>query len=839
MRNLTRDEARERAALLQVFSYDVRLDLAQDDATHFGSQVTVRFAGRPGAASFAELDGELLAATLNGDPVGPLAGNRLALHGLAGDNELVVSARCAYSRTGEGLHRYVDPADGEVYLYAQSFLDDAQRIFACFDQPDLKASFRLLVRAPAGWTVVGNARGSGRDGRWTFAPTERISTYLFTVAAGPWHSARSTHDGLDLGLHCRRSLARHLDADAAELFEVTRQCLDFQQDAFGRRYPFGDTYDQLFVPEFNAGAMENPGAVTFSEDFVFRSRVTDDRRRRRAMVLAHEMSHMWFGDLVTMRWWDDLWLNESFAELMGYLSVDRATRFDGAWVDFSTSRKAWGYRADQLPSTHPVQGDVPDNRSALLNFDGISYAKGASVLRQLMATIGEDTFFQGVRTYLDRHAFANSSFADLLVALEAANGRDLATWAQSWLQTSGVSTLRTAVGAAVTIGQEGELRPHRIGVGLYDLDPLGPGAVLRLRSRLDIDISGATTILALDPADRPDLLLPNDGDLTFAKVRFDDRSMAVLLGDLHRLDDPLARALCWAALWDACRDGELGAADFVAAVLAGVDGELDPAVVAVLLDQARTAATLYSADCVALRDALAEASLVAAWGAPAGSDLQLTRVRAFAGVSDGPLQPAVLESLLAGTHVPAGLAVDTELRWSLVQALAVLGRVDEAAIEAELARDDTTTGRLHALTACASRPDPAAKSRAWTSATQDTALSNHERDAVAAGFWQFGQDALLGDYVSRYAAELSTLWATRSPQVAGRLTVRLFPSTVVDPAVLVATAGLLDQAHPAGLRRYVAEQRDDLARALRAREAAALPGGRSTPTGAGWEAQRR
>ncbi|MBW3648757.1 MAG: aminopeptidase N, partial [Actinobacteria bacterium] len=385
MRNLTRDEARERAVLLQVASYDVQLDLTGDDAAHFDSQVTVRFASRPGAASFAELDGELLTATLNGDLVGPLRGNRLALPGLAAHNELVVSARCAYSRTGEGLHHFVDPTDGAGYVYAQSFLDDAQRIFACFDQPDLKASFRLHVDAPPGWTVIGNARGEQQQpGWWTFAPTERISTYLFTVAAGPWHSVRADHDGLELGLHCRRSLAPHLDADAAELFELTAQCLAFQQEAFGRRYPFGDTYDQLFAPEFNAGAMENPGAVTFSEDFVFRSRVTDDKRRRRAMVLAHEMSHMWFGDLVTMRWWDDLWLNESFAELMGFLTVDRATRFDGAWVDFSTSRKAWGYRADQLPSTHPVQGDVADNRSALLNFDGISYAKGASVLRQLM-----------------------------------------------------------------------------------------------------------------------------------------------------------------------------------------------------------------------------------------------------------------------------------------------------------------------------------------------------------------------------------------------------------------------------------------------------------------------
>ena len=822
VRNLTRDQARARAALLDVGSYDVVLDLTGGDAAYFGSEVTVRFAARPGETTFAELDGELLEASLNGSPVGPLDGNRLALPALRADNELVVRARCAFSRTGEGLHRFVDPADGAVYLYAQSFLDDAQRIFACFDQPDLKAVFRLTVDAPAGWTAVGNARGENTDGRWRFAPTERISTYLFTVAAGPWHSVRGSHDGLDLGLHCRRSLAEHLDADAAELLELTAQCLDFQQEQFGRRYPFGDTYDQLFVPEFNAGAMENPGAVSFHEDFIFRSRVTDDRRRRRAMVIAHEMSHMWFGDLVTMRWWDDLWLNESFAELMGFLTVDRATRHTGTWVDFSATRKAWGYRADQLPSTHPVQGDVRDNRSALLNFDGISYAKGASVLRQLMATVGEDAFFTGVRAYLDRHAFANTTFADLLVELERASGRPLGDWARAWLQTSGVSTLRAVVDDTVQVRQEGGLRPHRIGVGLYDLDGSGPGTALRLRSRLDVELDGAVTTLDLDPAARPDLVLPNDGDLSFAKVRFDDRSLATVLGGLRGLADPLARALCWAALWDCCRDAELPAADFVEAVLAGVDGESDPSVVATLLTQARTAATLYTAGGAALRDRLASASWEAAGAAPAGSDLQLTRVQAFAAVAPADRAGALL-GLLDGTGVPTGLVVDTDLRWTLVKALATLGQLDEVAIDAELASDNTAAGALHALTARASRPDPAAKAAAWTAATTDPTLSNHETEAVAAGIWQLGQDELCRDYVDRYAAELPAVWDARTPQVAGELAVRLFPSTVIDPVVLDLTAGLVTKDRPAGLRRYVAEQRDDVARALTARAATHPP----------------
>ena len=813
MKNLTRDEAVTRAALLDVRSYDVALDLT-GGPERFGSVSVVVFSCRePGATTFVELDGQLLTAELNGRPVGPLEGNRLVLTDLQADNLLTVSARCTCSRTGEGLHRFVDPADGEVYLYAQSFLDDAQRIFACFDQPDLKATVSLSVDAPPAWTVVGNARTTARVGnRWEFAPTEPISTYLFTVAAGPWHTVAGAHDGIALGLHCRRSLAPHLDADAAELLEVTAQCLDFQQDRFGRRYPFGDTYDQLFVPEFNAGAMENPGAVTFSEMFVFRSRTTDDKRRQRAMVVAHEMAHMWFGDLVTMRWWDDLWLNESFAELMGYLTVDRATRFQDTWVDFSASRKAWGYRADQLPSTHPVQGDVPDNRSALLNFDGISYAKGASVLRQLMATVGEEVFFTGVRAYVERHAFANTTFADLLAELERASGRDLHDWSRAWLQTSGVSTLRTVVQPEVHVVQESDvLRPHRIGVGAYDR--VGDGLVLR--QRLDVELTGERTAVRVDPL--PDLLLPNDGDLTFAKVRLDDRSLATVLTDLRRLDDPLARALCWAALWDACRDGELPAAAFVGAVLDGVDGEPDPAVVATLLAQARTAATLYAADGVALLDALAEASLQAAHAVPAGSDLQLTRSRAFAAAAQGFTHPAVLRSWLDGCEVPPGLVVDTELRWHLVECLAALGRVDDAAVDAELARDDTSAGRLHALTARAALPTPAAKERAWGQVTGDAGLSNAETDAVAAGFWRTGQDDLLRPWVERYVAELPALWDARTPQVAGTLAQRLFPSTVVEQDVHDRTAPLETGDHPAGLRRYVAEQRDDLRRALVAR----------------------
>jgi len=798
MKNLTREEARQRAALLTVTSYEVHLDLTQDDG--FDSTTTIRFAcATPGASSFVELDAELVEAT--GVRTGAVTGNRLPLLDLSADNVLTVRARCAYSNTGEGLHRVADPADGQTYLWAMSFLDDAQRIFACFDQPDLKAAITLLVDARPGDVVVANARGARDGDRWTFAPTGRMSTYAFTVAAGPWHSVHRTHGAVTLGLHCRASLAGHLDDDAEELLEITGQCFGLQEQLFGRAYPWADTYDQLFVPEFNHGAMENPGAVTFSEDFVFRSRVTDDARRRRAMVIAHEMAHMWFGNLVTMRWWDDLWLNESFAELLGFLTVDRATRFTDTWVDFSATRKAWGYRADQLPSTHPVQGDVADNRSALLNFDGISYAKGASVLRQLMATIGEDAFFTGVRAYLDRHAWGNTAFADLLAELETASGRDLQGWAAAWLQTSGVSTLRVVDGALHADGA----RPHRVGVGLYDRTRRG----LVLRERRELDVVDSTALPAT-----ADLVLPNDGDLTFAKVRFDESSLVTVLWDLRRLADPLARALCWASLWDACRDAELPAADFVGAVLTNVGGEPDPAVVTTLLSQARTAAVLYGA--AGQRDDLAEASATAAWTGP-GGDLQLVHVRALAALAEGAGHALLLEGLLDGRDVPAGLAVDTELRWTLVTALARLGRLDEAAVDAELARDATAAGQRSAATARAALPDPAAKERAWSAAVGDLSLSNAQSHALARGVWQVGQDDLLEPYVDRYVAELPDLWGTRTPEVVGRLTELLFPATLVRQDVLDRTEPLLDARHPAGLRRLVAEQRDDLRRALAAR----------------------
>jgi aminopeptidase N len=808
VKNLSRAEAAQRAAVLRVRSYGVDLDLTGVPAgDRFGTRTRVRFDCLvDGTTTFVEHDvPEWGSAELDGVPLDPatVAGNRLPLPGLsAGPHELVVTATGRCSVTGEGLHRAVDPVDAEVYLYQQSFLDDAQRTFACFDQPDLKAPVTLTVTAPPGWTVLGNARGRRDGDRWVFTPTEPIPPYLFCLAAGPWHGARTEHDGITLGVWCRRSMAAHLEAE--ELFTITRQSLDLQQRLFGRPYPFGDTYDQVFVPGFNNGAMENPGLVTFAEDFLFRSRVTLQQRRLRAAVICHEMAHMWFGDLVTMRWWDDLWLNESFAELLGGLTVDEATGYPGSWPSFAANRKAWGYAADQLPTTHPVTTEVADNQSALLNFDGISYAKGASVLRQLMAYVGRDEFFAGVRAYLAEHAWGNTTLADLLAALERSSGRELGPWADAWLRTTGVSTLRPEWGPdGLAVRQESPTpRPTRIGVGRWDL----VDGRLRRRDVTQVDVGAGLTPVPL-AGPRPDLLLLNEGDLAFVKVRFDERSAQTLVAHLHTIGDDLSRALAWGALWDATRDAELPATAFLAAVLAGAAVEDDPEQVTVLLDRAVTAATRWTRSVEPAR--LADAWWAAVGAAEPDSDLQLVYAKAFLSVAED----ARVEAVLAGAG-PAGLVPDTELRWTVLTRLAALGRAGDGQLADELRRDPTAAGERRHATARAARPTSAAKEEAFTALTGPGELTNDLARAIAAGFWQRGQEDLLRPYAARYFAALPGLWATRGPAIATQVTRGLYP-TLDEPATLHLTDTFLATTDvPPTCRRIVLEERDAVERAL-------------------------
>ncbi|MDG4827634.1 aminopeptidase N [Asanoa sp. WMMD1127] len=821
MRSLTQQEATDRAAAITVEAYTIDLDVTTDD--HFRSTTTIRFrAAEPGSATFVELKPvRLHAATLNGAALDPAAldGNRLALTGLRADNELTVEADMAYSNTSEGLHRFVDPADGGVYLHATSFLDEAQRIFACFDQPDLKAPVTMRVTAPAAWTVAANAAVASRSpagatNRWEFVTTPPLATYFVTVIAGPYHVVESTHDGLPLALFCKASVAEHLDKDADEIFTITRQCLDRFHELFGFRYPFGK-YDQAFVPEFNAGAMENPGLVVIRDEYVYRSAVTDNERELRATTIAHEMAHMWFGDLVTMRWWDDLWLNESFAEYMGTRVTAEATRFRNAWTTFGMRRKGWGYETDQRPSTHPVAPtSVPDSADALVNFDGISYAKGAAALRQLVAWVGDEAFLAGIRAHFQTHAFGNATLADLLGALSTASGRDLSAWAARWLREPGVNTLRVEAPAAIV--QSGAvLRPHRVAFGLYDRAADG---ATTLRRRIEVDVDGERTeVPQLRDEPAPDLLLLNDGDLTFAKIRLDPASAAAVPAVLPGLRDPLSRAVLWTSTIDAVRDAERPVSDLVDLLVAALPAETEVIVVVDALLQARNLIDRYLApgDRAAALARVASVCEVLVADPDAGASRRLAAMRALV---DAGVDASRLLGWLDGVDVPAGVEVDEELRWRIVHRLAVLGAVDADRIAAELAADRSAAGEEWAARARAARPDPEAKAAAWAAVIDDDTLSNRLLDACARGLFQPEQTELTAPYVERYFAEMPAAARRRTPYAAEHLADLAFPRYAVEQRTRDLAAAMLARDDlPAVLRRVVIDNDDDLRLALAAR----------------------
>jgi aminopeptidase N len=823
---LTRDEAQTRAQLLDVHRYTIDLDLTGGDET-FDSHTVIRFTASADADTFVEVKpAELRSVTLDGHPLDPetLNANRLPLKNLtAGEHELRVEATMRYSRTGEGMHRFTDPTDGETYAYTQLLMEDVQRVFAAFDQPDLKAVFELTVTVPEGWTVLANGITEHLgDGRWQAAPTPPISTYLVAVAAGPWHTVRTEHRGLPFGLHCRRSLAPYLDTDTDELFDITRQCFDRYHEKFEEPYPF-DSYDQAFVPEFNAGAMENPGLVTFRDEFVYRSAVTDTERQTRAMVIAHEMAHMWFGDLVTLRWWDDIWLNESFAEYMGYQTLTEATRYTDTWTDFGIVRKAWGYDADQRPSTHPVAPDaVDDTASAMLNFDGISYAKGASALRQLVAWLGEKDFLAGINTHFARHRFANATLADFLDSLAATTERDVHAWADAWLRTTGVDTLTPTVTRGdngtytLTVDHTGS-RPHHIAVGLYDTDLGDDEGHLTLRERLPLDIPHTTP----QPiGKRPALLLLNDGDLTYAKVRFDPESFETIHTSLSGLPTPLTRAIVWNALRDAVRDGELPATTYLDTARTHLPHETDLAIVQGVLafasaqvanryltpDARPAALTTLTALC---RD------LIRRTEDGDNPGLRLIAVRHFINVA---AHPDTIAAWLADGTVPGGPELDPELRWRILGRLAVLGATDEATITAELERDPSATGQEGAARCRAALPDEEAKAKAWDAMFTTDDLSNYLFNATAQGFWQPEQADLLQQYIPRYYDDAIAVAARRGPAIADAAGQYAFPQYAVDTDTLHLGEACLRDGRPIpALRRKLTDQLDDLARALRVR----------------------
>ncbi len=854
--NLTRVETTQRVGIVSGASYLVELDLsnaADATATTFRSRSTLRFAGSAGAATFVDLIADSVhSVSLNGEPldVAGYDGARLTIGPLAADNELVVDAACRYSVTGEGLHRFRDPEDGNTYLYTHYEPTDARRVFANFEQPDLKGRFTFQVTAANGWQILSNQpevdrTSAGGIATVTFAPTPPLSTYITAVAAGPYHRvggewttdrADGSSQTIELALFCRAAMRDHLSAD--ELLTITQQGLDFYDREFGYPYPWGK-YHQIFVPEYNIGAMENPGLVTLTEEYLPRGAATRPEREGRANTILHEMAHMWFGDLVTMQWWDDLWLKESFADYMGTQVNSVATEFADAWTPFASRGKAWAYLQDQLPTTHPIVATIDDVEAAQQNFDGITYAKGASVLKQLAAYVGQAAFFAGARGYFAEHAFGNTTLTDLLRALEAVSDRDLAAWSAQWLQTAGISELtpvltRGADGAlaSLTIRQDATdpitgapaLRPHRLVVGLYSSVDGG----LQRTQRIEVDVAGATTEVPAAVGTNPALVLVNDDDLTYAKVRIDSDSLPVVRTHLASIPDSLSRAIIWSALWNATRDALLPAGDFLQIV--DTQALLEPDV-GLLRDAFLSAKIAVEAYTPAAARPAARSELLATIRrrldtSEPGSDLQLVLARLFATVAattrdgSGPVR-----DLLYGSLTIDGLTIDPDLRWRLWQALAAVGDTDEGELAIALSADDTMTGRTDHLQAVSSLPGRDRKAAIWQTLTTDSTLTNDQQAATIAGFSQPFSAADRAEFVGPYFAMLEEIWASRSMVMASGLASGLFPGGdlrpggVVDdhPVVVAAFRWLAEHRDaPNALRRIVIEETDGLRRALRA-----------------------
>ncbi|HOA86620.1 MAG: aminopeptidase N [Microbacteriaceae bacterium] len=846
--NLTRVEAKRRAETVSAVSYSVHLDLTRDDA--FRSDTVVRFAAKPGSATFLELvSDEVHAVTLNGTAIDPASvsdGTRLHLDDLAAANELRVVATMRYTNSGEGLDRFVDPVDQQPYLYTQFAVADAGRVYPVFDQPDLKASVSLTVLAPSHWEVLSNAPTpepvpiTAEVAEWRFLPGPPISSYIIALMAGPyasWRSETVSADGrtIPLGVFTRASLARHAEPDV--MFDVLRTGMAYFEEAFGIAYPY-EKYDQIFVPDFNWGAMENVGAVTFNEAYIFRSKVPEVRIHRRTLVVLHELSHMWFGNLVTMRWWNDLWLNESFATWAATTAAVDTGLFPEGWTTFAVDDKSSGAMQDQLPTSHPIVAVINDLEDVEVNFDAITYDKGAGVLKQLVAWVGRDPFLKGVGAYLRAHAHGNATLHDLLAQLERASGRPLAKWSMQWLETAGINTLRveleTEVDASVPGGPETitratvvqsppagseMLRPHRIAIGAYALDDEG---ALRRTERIELDVVGARTeVPALVGLRRPALVLPNDDDLTFSSIRLDAHSLHTVVGHLRGLDDPLAHAVIWGSVWDAVRQGELPARDYIQLALGHLDAETESGTRREVLAALTTAVNSYTApqSLAQTRSRVGDALWDFTHRAAAGSDAQLQFMLAFTDLAATEAHADDLAMLLDGSEPVPGIAVDTELRWAIVRALAALGRASEDTIGDALALDDTSRGRLEADTALAARADAAAKRAAFAAVLAQPAPSNERAGAIARGWGRVLDAALVADDVAPYLAQLDEVWETRSFAIAKIVVRDLFPSAVVTTETSTLVHAWLEAGeHAPALRRLVVERLDELDRALAARE---------------------
>ena len=840
--NLTREEATERASIISsVTRYEISLDLTRGD-TDFGSFTRIEFDAREGSSTFADLvSNDVHSITLNGNALDPFSAhqdNRIALEDLQEHNVLEVEASCQYMHTGEGLHRFVDPADGQAYTYSQFEVPDARRVYTTFEQPDLKSTFTLTVKAPKGWKVFSNAptpspEEEGESWTYRFATTEKMSTYITAIVAGPYEGTTSTltsSDGrtIDLGVYARASIVDHLDAD--EILDITRRGFEFFENAYGIAYPF-TKYDQIFVPEYNAGAMENAGCVTFRDAYVFRTRPTEAQMEARANTILHELAHMWFGDLVTMKWWNDLWLNESFAEFMSTLAAAENTRYaKEAWATFSASEKTWAYRQDQLSSTHPIVAEIRDLADVQVNFDGITYAKGASVLRQMVAWVGQENFMAALKVYFDKHSWGNTVLDDLLVELERTSGRDVRAWSAKWLETAGVNTLAVEVendeaGNISNLGirqsyAEGfeTLRPHRAVIGFYNL----VDGKLTRTDRIELDIDGELTVVeeALGKK-RPDLLLLNDEDLAYAKIRLDERSIETAIKHLGNIDSSVARGVVWGSLWDTVRDAQMPARKYVDLVLNNIGKETNSTALRTQINN--LSATLHSFVAPEAREETRHRAADRLWelakAAEPDSDAQLQLLQAFINQTRTEEQYDNVQRLFEGELTLEGLDIDADLRWNLVCRLATGGRFSAEQIAEELENDNTANGQQYAAQAYASIPTAEAKAEYWNKIMVTGELSNMIQRYAISGF-KSCKPELIAQYDEPYFEQIEGIWRSRSHEISMQIIGGMYPS--------VPTAELLERTEAylaslpedaAALYRQIAEARDGVARALKVQAA--------------------
>lgn len=789
--NLTRKDAQERAQLISNVHYDIAVDITGTD--EFTTVSTVTFESKAGTTHF-----DLVAAGFEATLDGEATGRELSLHD--GAHTLVVTSHDAYNRTGEGLHKFTDPVDNKDYLYTQFEPAMAMKVFAGFDQPDLKATYRVSVTAPERYTVILNeavTREDNGDGTstWTTVIDYPLSTYLICICAGEFERISDTYDAgdgrvIELGLYARASLIPHMDAE--RIFRQTKEGFDFYHANFGRKYPFGDKYDQVFCPEYNMGAMEHVGCVTYRDEYIFTSEPTPYRLERRNDTILHEMAHMWFGDLVTMQWWDDLWLNESFATWSAATAQTAIGEYADAWTTFASVEKAWAYQQDQLPSTHPIAADAPDIETAEQNFDGITYAKGASVLKQLQAYVGYEEFFAGVRKHFDNHAYANATFADLLGALEEASGRDLSGWAEQWLRTTGVSVLLPEIGETFAVAQE-EPRPHRVRVGLYKLE----GDAVRRIKQVETDIDGERTEIPELAGIEHDLAIVNDDDLTYAKMRLTPEHQRFALEHIGEIEDSLARTVIWSSLWESVRDGELPAREFVRLVAREASRETHPSVQERLLAQATQAVRQY---------------VDPAWEGE-GMDLLNT---AFRGAEPAAIFDRALARLTPTEETVSYFkellerSDNQEVRWLALTSLIAAGALPLSAADEE--QDNTSEGTISRLRAKA----VVDKRWAWDTLVEDD-LTNLEARYLMDGL-TFTYDGLEG-LTDEYFREAPALWERLTNEMAQRTLEGMYPRwDVTAEAVDKANELLLSDDAPSGLKRVIAEGQDRIARAVRNRE---------------------